>query len=83
MPKNIDLIPYEILKKGLVWLKPNIIKFPNSENKSELDFIWFENEKFFAQSLSYKEVDKISSAIGGILKKNMKIFLLKSQNLKI
>ena len=77
LPKNIDLIPYEILKKGLVWLKPNIIKFPNSENKSDLDFIWLENEKFFAQSLSFKEVDNITSAIGGILRKKYENIFIK------
>ena len=84
LSKDIDSIPYEILKRGLVWLKPNIIKFPNSENKSDIDFIWLDNEQLFAQSLSFKEVENITSAIGGILRKkyeNIFIQRPKFQNL--
>ena len=65
-PKNIDLIPNEVLTQGLVWLKPNILKPINSQRKSDIDIIWYDKEQYFAQSISFKETEKIANAVGGV-----------------
>ena len=68
LPKNIDLIPYEVLTQGLVWLKPNIIKPIKSQCKSDIDIIWYDKEQYFAQSISFKETEKIANGVGGVLR---------------
>ena len=68
LPRNIDLIPNTALTKGLVWLKPNIIKPIKSQRKSEVDIIWYDKEQYFAQSISFKETEKIANAVGGVLR---------------
>ena len=61
LPRNIELIPNTVLTKGLVWLKPNIIKPIKSQLKSDLDIIWYDKEQYFAQSISFKETEKIAN----------------------
>ncbi len=79
LPKNIDQIPYEVLTKDLVWLKPNIIKFLKCESKSDIDIIWYDKDQYFAQSISFRETQKIANAIGGGLReKYNNIFTEKS-----
>ena len=68
LPKNIDLIPNEVLTKDLVWLKPNILKPINSQRKGDIDIIWYDKEQYFAQSISFKDAEKISNAVGGVLR---------------
>ena len=75
LPKNINEIPYEILKQGLCWLKPNIIKFGNIRQNNQIDLVWYHNNEYRAQCLSFKEVDDIANSVGGqFLKKNNNLF---------
>mgnify|MGYP000116277003 FL=1 len=79
LPRNIELIPNTVLTKGLVWLKPNIIKPIKSQLKSDLDIIWYDKEQYFAQSISFKETEKIANAVGGVLRdKFNNIFIQKT-----
>ena len=80
LPKNIDLIPNEVLTKGLVWLKPNIIKPIKSQLKSDIDIIWYDKEQYFAQSISFKETEKIANAIGGVLREKFNNIFIKKTN---
>ena len=76
--KDISEIPYEILKKGLCWLRPIIIQFGYVNCNNQIDLVWFQNNEYRAQRLSFKEVDDISNSIGGKLqKKNNNLFSLK------
>ena len=78
LPKDINEIPYEILKQGLCWLKPNIVHFRNITQNNEIDLVWYHNSEYRAQRLSFKEVDIISNSVGGkLLKKNNNLFRLK------
>ena len=82
--KNISEIPYEILKKGLCWLRPIIIQFGNINCNNQIDLVWFHNNEYRAQRLSFKEVDDISNSIGGKLqKKNNNLFSLKKDFLNL
>ena len=80
LPKNIDLIPNEVLTQGLVWLKPNIIKSINSQRKSDIDIIWYDKEQYFAQSISFKEAESISNAVGGVLRDRFNNIFIKKTN---
>ena len=55
--KDISEIPYEILKKGLCWLRPIIIQFGYVNCNNQIDLVWFHNNEYRAQRLSFKEVD--------------------------
>ena len=68
LPKNIDLIPNAVLTQGQFWLKPNIIKPVNSQRKCDIDIIWYDKEQYFAQSISFKDAEKIANAVGGVLR---------------
>ena len=77
-PKDINNIPYEALKKGLCWLRPNIIKSGNCSENEQIDLVWFHKNEYMAQRLSFKEVNVISNSVGGsLLKKNNNLFKLK------
>ena len=78
--RNIDQIPYEILTKGLFWLKPNIVKPLNSQDKSDIDIIWYDKEQYFAQSISFKESEKIANAVGGVLRDKFNNIFIKKTN---
>ena len=78
LPKDINEIPYEILKLGLCWLRPNIIQFGNIKQNNQIDLVWYDNNEYRAQRLSFKEVEAISNSVGGkLLKKNNNLFRLK------
>ena len=65
--KNINEIPYEIIKFGNFWLKPNLITFKNRFSwQDHIDLIWKDKGKFKAQSLPFKEVNQIATQIGGL-----------------
>ena len=67
IPKSINEIPYEIIKLGNFWLKPNIITFQKRfPYQDQIDLIWRDENKFKAQSLSFKEVNQIAMQIGGL-----------------
>ena len=80
LPKNIDLIPVTVLTQGLVWLKPNIIKPINSQRKSDIDIIWYDNEQYYAQSISFKETKKIANAVGGVFRDKFNNIFIKKPN---
>ena len=65
--KNINEIPYEILKKGLFWLKPNLIKNTGFSKDEDLDLVWLHEDKYIAQRISFDDIDKIDHHIGGKL----------------
>ena len=80
LPKNIDLIPNTVLTQGHVWLKPNIIKPIKSQRKSDVDIIWYDKEQYFAQSISFKETEKIANAVGGVLRDKFNNIFIKKTN---
>ena len=80
LPRNIDLIPNTVLTQGHVWLKPNIIKPIKSQRKSDVDIIWYDKEQYFAQSISFKETEKIANAVGGVLRDKFNNIFIKKTN---
>lgn len=77
--KKIDNIPYEILKKGLFWLKPNIIKTRGFSQNEDLDLVWQDDGKYVAQRISFDDVKKIAQNMGGkLLEKYNNLFKLKA-----
>ena len=78
-PKNISQIPYEILKKGLFWLKPNLIKNTGFSKDEDLDLVWLHEDKYIAQRISFDDMEKIAHHIGGkLLEKYNNLFKLKA-----
>ena len=75
LPKDINEIPYEILKQGLCWLRPIIIQLGNFNHNNQIDLVWYDNSEYRAQRLSFKEVDDISNSIGGKLQKKIITYL--------
>ena len=80
LPRNIDLIPNNVLTQGLVWLKPNIIKPIKSQRKSDVDIIWYDKEQYFAQSISFRETEKIANAVGGLVRDKFNNIFIKKTN---
>ena len=80
LPRNIDLIRNTALTQGLVWLKPNIIKPIKSQRKSDIDIIWYDKEQYFAQSISFKDAEKIANAVGGVLRDKFNNIFIKKTN---
>ena len=78
-PKNINEIPYEILKKGLFWLKPNLINNIGFSQNEDLDLVWLHEDKYIAQQISFDDIKKIAHHIGGkLLEKYTNLFKLKA-----
>ena len=78
-PKNINEIPYEILKKGLFWLKPNLINNTGFSQNKDLDLVWLNEDKYIAQQISFDDIKKIAHHIGGeLLEKYNNLFKLKA-----
>ena len=80
LPRNIDQIPNTVLTQGFVWLKPNIIKPINNQRKSDVDIIWYDKEQYFAQSISFKDAEKIANAVGGVLRDKFNNIFIKKTN---
>ena len=80
LPRNIDLITNTALTQGHVWLKPNIIKPIKSQCKSDIDIIWYDKEQYFAQSISFKDAEKIANAVGGVLRDKFNNIFIKKTN---
>ena len=83
-PKNINEIPYEILKKGLFWLKPNLINNTGFSQNEDLDLVWLHEDKYIAQQISFDDIKKIAHHIGGeLLEKYNNLFKLKADYEKL
>ena len=83
-PKNINEIPYEILKKGLFWLKPNLINNTGFSQNKDLDLVWLNEDKYIAQQISFDDIKKIAYHIGGeLLEKYNNLFKLKADYEKL
>ena len=71
--KNFQL-PYKILEIGECWLRPvgintsiiNRLKFGNNKEENfPIELVWMEDEKLYAKTLNFLDINSIANNIGG------------------